>query len=236
MTWSLVTSSIDASSSTSFTTSAINTTGADLVVVVTSGFVPNGAPGISSDSKGNTWSGGPAVGVGNSYLFMYYAWNPIVGSGHTVSLSGSRFYTTIVLAYSGAKTSADPLDVSSQNSSASATTLGPGSVVTTLDNELLVAGTAGAGNAWGSGGGPLSIDSSFTIQRQAADGTDIACGAADFVQVTHGGVGVNPTWTFNATVAGACAVLAAFKPPAGATFVAPPGKRILQAVNRAGTY
>lgn len=213
--WVLVDKSLSASTATSFTTSAINSTTADLVVVVTSGFVPNGPPAISADTYTNTWHYAVAVGMGNTYLFIYYAWNAIVGSGHTVTLNGSRFYTTIVLAYSGSQTSADPLDQSNANAYANQVYVDGMTVTTTAAGELLILGAAGGGNAWASGGLTVADGSNaWTIENQLADGTDIACAAADFVQSAAGLS--DPTWSANGVnVPGFCGVQATFKAPAG---------------------
>jgi len=88
--------------STGATTVAINTTGANLLVVAISRYAPSPAPALS-DSKGNTWtalteraSAGPAVR-------QYYCVGATVGTGHTFTVAGGESYSGIaVAAYSGA--------------------------------------------------------------------------------------------------------------------------------------
>jgi hypothetical protein len=131
------------------TTSAIDTTGADLLIAVGCSFSHLGP---FSDSKGNTWhaltsqqSGPPGVGA------IAYAWNATVGSGHTFSYgldrsSGDGFNGLAVAAFYGSQTSSDPFDVQNGSSTGSASSLATGSVTPGVNNELLIFGATGS---WG---------------------------------------------------------------------------------------
>lgn len=66
------------------TTSAVDTTGAKLIVIH-AGF--SGTPTIS-DSKGNTWTAGTLVSTSPATQF-FYCINPTVGTGHTFTIAAS---------------------------------------------------------------------------------------------------------------------------------------------------
>ena len=200
-------SSITASSGITITTTAIDSTGADLLVVVTSGFVPNGVPVISSDSNGNTWqTDGPSNGVGNTYGFFYYVINPVVGSGHTVSLSGSRFYTTTVLAYSGSDKISNVHKQNSNNFLGVTASLSTNSITPSVNGCLIIAGTMAGGASWGT----VTVDSSLVVQQQLADSINISDAAADYSQ--SGIAAINPTFSYSANATNPVALIAAFKP------------------------
>jgi hypothetical protein len=80
-------------------TSAIDTTGATLIVINLSGLA-NAA--TVSDSKTNTWTRLSFYNQGGSGTNLYYALNPTVGSGHTFSVGSSAIFPALhVAAFSG---------------------------------------------------------------------------------------------------------------------------------------
>lgn len=82
------------------TTAAIDTTGANLIVMSVHSYNTV----TVSDSKGNLWFPLPEVNRGSSNVAhrWFYAKNPIVGSGHTFSVSGSSIYPVLIVhAFSG---------------------------------------------------------------------------------------------------------------------------------------
>lgn len=81
-------------------TAPIDTTGADLLVVVWTGWINE--PDIV-DSKGNIWSDIPRRNNGNNLVHMKYVTGPVVGSGHTFHLKHQASTNAIVLAFINVK-------------------------------------------------------------------------------------------------------------------------------------
>lgn len=161
------------------TTSAINTTGATLLVV---GQSYNGGYTPPTDSLGNTWSGLPnQAAIGG--MSIWYSSNPIVGASQTFTGAGASF-GMCVMAFSGVL-SANPLD--QQNGS---TTAQPGSITPTQANELIVSYIGGGTDA-----GPYTIDSGMTITDQLpfVGAVQYSQGCAYSVQTVA--TAINPTWT-----------------------------------------
>ena len=182
------------------TTTAIDTTGATLLVMVLIDGQQSGFGTTFSDSKSNTWtcltqidSGG---GLSASGRICYVA-NPTVGSGHTFSAAGYQI-TIMVSAWSGVKVST-PFD--QENGTANAAQ--SGSITPTENNELVI---SAYGDDYGSGA--LSIDGGFTIlnTKRGNDGTKSG-GAAYLIQTTA--AATNPTWSGGTT--DKWAVIASFK-------------------------
>lgn len=190
----------------SATTAAINTTGANFLVVACNWDHSTTATAAVTDSKSNTWTALTTYGPTNASFLaieLFYAANATVGSGHTFTCTSSGSQPTLaVAAFSNVNTT--PFDVENGFDSASTATLQPGSVTPAGNNELFVTGAADAG------GDPSSIDSSFTITDHIANsGNNFGIGMAYKVQTTGGAE--NPTWT--ATASNKMAVdIAVFKP------------------------
>jgi hypothetical protein len=165
----------------SVTTGAINTAGANLIVVSVSG-----APSTLSDSKGNTWT---ALTTYGGVITLYYCVNPTVGTGHTFTEGGATTFAAIsVMAFSGVSPSS-PLDQQNGNGTVT-TSIQPGSVSPSQNNELIVTGLL-------MGPGTASIDSGFNTPIQTAFNGGNAYGTAMsyLVQTTAGAV--NPTWSIS---------------------------------------
>jgi hypothetical protein len=92
------------------TTPAINTTGASFIIASVNKFASSAPVPDFSDSKGNTWH--PITWThsqDNGKPLFYYAYNATVGSGHTFSTTASDAAVN-VMAFSGVKSSSDPLE------------------------------------------------------------------------------------------------------------------------------
>lgn len=208
MAWSLKAHAVaNGAGSATATTGAIDTTGADLLIIGISRYF--GASGVSlTDSKSNTWHALTVHSASSDVSnLLYYAWNPTVGSGHTFSFSGSAIYVTLcVAAFSGSQTSSDPFDAQNGGNTASGSTLQPGSVGT--NGELVV-------TSWGKGGGSGTdtINLSFSISDQAAYSNGNWYGG-DLAWLAATGA-VNPTWTLGSGTADLAASVASFKAASG---------------------
>src|SRR5262249_55057421 len=97
------------------TTGAIDTTGATLLVMHAAYYV---APSSVSDSYGNTW-----VSVidetGSPHSQMWYVANPIVGPGHTFTISGIGLFQCMQAAAFSSVATTSPLDQFDGNSNPS---------------------------------------------------------------------------------------------------------------------
>lgn len=174
--------------STSDGSVVLNTTGANLIVLVWSYY--SGASGLSTpDSLGNTWTAlTPHGTVGNVTVNIYYVTNPSVGVGHTFTTNGTNTYSSFyVAAFSGALTTGT-LDGQNGSASASASSIASGSITPGQPNELIIAGlSTGTGI-------PSSIAPTMTINDSIPVGGGFNGGALAYVIQTTA-TAINPTWT-----------------------------------------
>lgn len=170
-----------------FTTTPVDTTGVDLLVLC--GNADNATYTIS-DSKGNSWSTSPSSSSQFSITTaIFYVIAPTVGTGHTFTLTGTNGnYAVGVLGWSGMDQSS-PLDQSSAGSAGFASTLQPGSITPGQANEVLVC-TVVEGST-----DTFSIDSSFTIADQIPQSNGAHHGMAVAYQIQTTATTRNPTWT-----------------------------------------
>lgn len=201
------------------TSSAINTTGATLLIVTLNQYAldPNTATVI--DSNGNTWVHGTSylLAGGDTNVTIWYAWQSlIVGAGHTVTVTGN-FAGVVFAAFSGTQTSSDPID--QQNGSATDFTPGTatpplafGSITPSVNGTLVISlyGGATGTNTPYTASGTTAMDS-----IPHTPGTNEGNGTAYVVQTSA--VAVNPAWTWGGTNPVAAAGLnVSFKAVAGA--------------------
>ena len=205
MTWSLIGHEL-AHGALGGTTTAFDTTGADLIVLCVSSYT--GTPTVS-DSQSNTWSPLTKQTEADASSQLYYCASPTTSSAHTFTVSsGSNTYDVLtVSAFSGS--GASPFDV--QNGAVSALDNGaiqPGSITPSVNGEMIISGTASFTTH------VLSVDSGLTItDQQLYTSGDCTGGAlAYFVQTTA--AAINPTWSHSGSNQSS-AVIASFKPAAG---------------------
>ena len=216
-----------------FTTPAVDTTGATLIVVGFTDYVAGGGtPGVLSDSFGNTWTGLGATSASGGTIFtsqLYYCANPTVGAGHTFTDTGTTRIGSMVVAFFTGNT-ATPLDGHTGADTLSGATEQPGSITPVANNELIITHS----NGW-TNGTTATIDSSFTIidQETGVASQSGASALAYLVQTTAGAV--NPTWTWSGST-GVAATMASFKAAAGAAFAAARPTVVGQGINRASTF
>lgn len=190
MAWTLIAHLVQGSSDTNgFTSSDIDTTGADLIWV----HVSDNSTGVLTDNKGNTWqTDGPKHigGFGAAYSSQIYAKNASSHSGasHHFSISGTGTSPSIeVMAWSGSDTTS-PLDQQNSASSNFGSSVQPGSITPSGNGYLVLTGVTYEDTT-----NALSINSSFTISDQLvqSNSAHVGGGAAYFVQPTAGAI--NPT-------------------------------------------
>lgn len=179
------------------TTSAINTTGANLIVISESYL---NTPILPTDSFGNVYT----ALTPDFQNILYYCFAPIVGSGHTFTVSNASTFPGIsALAFSGA--AASPFDKQNGANLGSATTIQPGSVTPSLNNEVIVTGLSKS-----SASGAMTIDSGFStpVQTEFNPGNGFGTAISYLIQSTA--AAVNPTWT-SPVVTGLASTIATFK-------------------------
>jgi hypothetical protein len=170
---------------TTTTTSAINTTGATLLVVTVTQYSGAGA-GTLSDNKSNSWSTavGPII-VGETESWIFYSTTGNVGSGHTFAFAGGTAAAVDVQSFSQTATSSALDQTNSNTSTGNITSLQTGSVTPSIIGEVIIAGWT-ADNSTAS----LSINSSFTIPNPVvyySNGFSEAGAAAYFIQAGGSG-------------------------------------------------
>jgi len=178
----LVANTASGTNSGGTTTSAIDTTGANLIVIHVGYF---NAPTIT-DSKGNTWTALTARDPGISAGRMYYCLNPTVGSGHTFTASGVNSFGTIaVSAFSGVSA------FGSENGAAgNAASIATGAVVPSVDGSLVISGIT-----FNTVGSSVSVNASLSILNQVAPVNSANFGVALAYLIQGTAASINPTWT-----------------------------------------
>lgn len=202
----------------SVTTSAIDTTGANLIVLCV-GYYSASTDQTPTDSKSNTWTFIARVTSGDVETAYWYCLNPTVGSGHTASYAHTGVYATISFAaFSGAAASS-PLDQTNSATGTATTSLSSGSVTPTESNELVISaiGTTVANT--------LSVGSGLTILDQLPNvpGDHLGLAVGYFIQSTA--AAINPSWSWS-TSSNSSAVIASFKSASVATTF-PASKRLV---------
>lgn len=181
-----------AGSASGGTTTAINTSGANLIVVSISSYT---AYSTLTDSNGNTWTALNGYFNSSAFVKLYYCYAPTVGASHTFTAAGATNYPAIcVSAFSGAATS--PFDV--QNGSATGS---PGSITPSASNGLVI--TASVAQAPGT----PTIDSGMTITDVISYSSGISMGGAMAYIIQTAATAISPTWS---TPAGSSAIASFF--------------------------
>jgi len=203
MAWSLIAHTIK----TRATTNAINTTGADFIVISVASY--STTPITVSDSQSNTWSPRTEKATGNDHVRLFYCQAPTTNSAHTFS-TNADFYEIAVQAWSGSTST--PFDVENGATGPNAT-LQTGSITPSVNNELIVSAVGQSADG-ATGTQTWTVDSSLTISDQvsALGGQHTGLAFGYFAQTTA--AAINPTWTLSST-ANQAAVIASFKPAAG---------------------
>lgn len=193
------------------TTTGIDTTGANLIVIITAHYHETGrGPVTVSDSKGNTWTALTTYVAGDPGCKVqpFYSASPTVGTGHTFTAStaaGATYHVIAVAAFSGAH--ATPYDTINGASSAGATSLAAGSITPSQDNCLVICGMGYEDST------AASVDSGMSATNTiASTANNEGCGLAYKIQTTA--AAINPTWSWTNSVACASAVFS-FKAAAG---------------------
>jgi hypothetical protein len=202
----IATTTAGSSGGNGVTTTAIDTTGADLIVVSGAFF---GTPTLS-DSESNTWTALTVQnGSAGEQSRLYYCANPTTDAAHTFTLTGASTFPTIgVVAVSGAASS--PFDQENGFSvGTNGTSIQPGSITPSEDGCLVVTGVTTAGGA------SHTINGTYTasvVDNLASN--HYGHGIGWHIQSTA--AATNPTWSWTNSV-GRTSAIASFKPDTGAS-------------------
>lgn len=200
---------------TGATSSAFDSSGGDLLIV---GYAGYNLPDTMSDNKGNTLTALTAQSTGAAQegrSRIYYAENPTVGTGHTVTwaYAGYGNGTAVAAVFSGYATASvfdveDGFATNSNVSSIQPTTLTP-----SQNNSLIVSMTAFTNNMT-SGTGTIDLDFIIAQQREFG-GSNVVGGLFAYLEQGTAG-GVNPTITAPTSSGPMSTVIASFKSAGGA--------------------
>ena len=193
------------------TTSAVDTTGATLLIVSVSYVSHGGAAFTVSDSKSNTWIPLTAhiVPPDNAHQFVY-AKNATVGTGHTFTITttgGPPYLGFIVHAFAGVDPDS-PFDV--ENGVATtfpSSPLAPGSVTPSAAGALIITGFAANGFLSG-----ITVGAGMTqTSRPTVGGVSIHAYTGHLVQPVA--AAINPPWSWSGSGSHVAMSIAVFLPP-----------------------
>jgi hypothetical protein len=189
------------------TTGAIDTTGANLLVVAASQF-GSVTIGTVTDSKGNTWTPLTAQNQGTTYINIFYCVPSSVGSGHTFTWSnGADVYGAVaVQAWSGAH--ASPFDTENGATTSTLASLATGSITPAQNNSLVIAALC-AGDLLST---PFTINGGFTETAEVASVPSTVEGLSMAYLVQTTAAAANPTFSWVGGAERASVTIAAFKP------------------------
>lgn len=189
-----------ASSSSSVTSSAMDSTGADFIAVAVGAFAAK-FQNVVTDNKGNEFFPMTRSSQGNAPAIIYYCFNPTVGASHTFSYTEPNTFPSITaIAFSGV----GYVESQSWNSGTS-NTVSTGSATATVDGSLfVVAGCA-------QGGTFSSISGSFTLENSNAYSANVSMGSCMAYKIQTTAASENPTLT-NSVSAAISASIACFNP------------------------
>lgn len=178
------------------TTPAIDTTGANLIVISVA-FYSAGTGLTVTDSKGNTWFPLTLRSTSSGNQQCFYAKAAIVGPGHTFTVSGTSIYAAIhVRAFAGATT--NPFDVEN-GASISGSALPTGAITPTQNGALVVSGLCTDSSA------TVSVAPTMTVTQNPFVSSVAFGGALGYV-VQGPAAAINPTWTIPGGATNAAAV------------------------------
>jgi hypothetical protein len=192
------------------TTPAIDTTGANLLVVAVAQYLYTRTVTFT-DSKSNSWTTLTQIASPDDpCLNTYYCQNPTVGASHTFTVTSDSAVTypaIAVASFSGAVlTGVLDGQVGFNATPNMVTTVQSGSLTPAENNELFIAALG-----WTTVSTTVSIGSSFTITDLTNYGGDPHLGVALAYKIQTTAGAENPLWTLGATNYEPSAKLITFK-------------------------
>lgn len=203
------------------TTSALNTTGATLLVACVSVDSSSGTVPTPTDSSSNTWTALTQVGGGNPPFFrsrLFYVQNPTTSATHTFTVAGTNASITAAAFDNTLTSGVFDLEASGGGAATTATeTASGGSVTPTNPDSLVISGGGIEANR------TLSVGGSFSIAHQEPHVGGVSYGSFIGYRSLTASAAQNPAWTWtgqgntNAVVLNAVFNEVVAGPPAGRT-------------------
>lgn len=203
-TWVLIASNTVASTDggTSCTTSALDTRGASLIVIVQSGYSGVNPVSAPTSNPANTFTRGVTnSSSGFSFSGIYWATNLTTAVNQTFSTSTAQTFPGMtVLVYSNGVGTVDQTN----SATASASTIQTGAITPTADNDLIVAGVAFQA------GSTATIGSGFSVPLVTGFHSGQNIGVAGSYLFQGFASAINPTYTLGSS-SSVCATIMSFK-------------------------
>jgi hypothetical protein len=178
------------------TTSAIDTTGANLIVISVSYYSAASGFPVVSDSKSNTWTALTARENVSGHRF-YYCLSPTVGTGHTFTIvrgSIADIYPAVVVhAFSGVNLY--EAQSGTTTGGVASTSIQPGSLTPSVAGALVLTGMAF--NVISG----VAVDSGLTLTEQPDINGVCVTGATGW-KVQSPAAAINPTWSWTSAQEG----------------------------------
>lgn len=179
------------------TTTGVNTTGANFLSITINCYNVTGPALIAAtitDTYSNTWIAcTPVINGGEANTIIFFAYNAIVGTGHSVSVTLTANFPGIVFgAYSGVKSSGNPLDQQNgATSGAGATSVQPGSITPSVSGCLIISSLGQSGGGFTG----LSVNSGFTVADSMNYSSGVNESNAQGYLIQSVAAPINPTWS-----------------------------------------
>jgi hypothetical protein len=193
-----------------YVSNSINTTGADLIIVVGATYsLPTSCS--CSDNKSSTWTPLTVYGTNaaSGFIYGFYSWgsNLNAGTGHqfTLTWTGGSYPSMVVAAFSGLRTTSNPYDnmIGINQDAVSDATMNVGTSITPSAVGDLIVALGWDGYSFAN---PYTIGSSFAVAASAGDGGNMDVDIAYWVSTSTSGV--DPVWTLpGSTNTKACALV-----------------------------
>lgn len=181
---------------TSVVTTAIDTTGATLIVVLASDYAAGAGQPTLTDSAGNSWTALTVrdSGTGGRAKF-YYVVNPTTNAAHTFTLTLAGSYPALAVASFAGTHASSPFDQESGATGSSVTSKQPGSLTPSGNNYLVITGLSytvgeiGAVAVTQMTGAPTPLEDADAVAGQN-------CGVSLAYEIQTTATARNPTWSW----------------------------------------
>jgi hypothetical protein len=197
MAYALVSNRADGLGQNGGTSGAINSTGANLIVLAVGSYQPTAlAAGDISDSQSNAWTMQGQYSISsNNKISLFYKAAPTTNASHTFTVTKTDCYAAIcVAAFSGAHASPFDDEDGGDNAGLSAV-VSPATGITPAANNALVisALTMGASH------GALTEPTGFTLLNTNAYVDSVSFGVSMAYDIQGTAAATDPEWTASAT-------------------------------------
>jgi hypothetical protein len=195
---SLINRRIDAVGANGGSGGVIDSTGANLLILVVKWYSGTTQNISVNDSKSNTWLTDPTLkyrnsGSSESVQLFYCRSSPTVGTNHSASVTGAETYAVLAFLSFNVESGVDFREAVGNANGTGVSTRQPGSLTPAVNDALIITGCNGDTTS------SFAVDSGFSAQSiNYGAGNNIAGATAYLIQSTA--AAVNPEWTFSGGV------------------------------------